>query len=341
MVEQKDNIYRIGSFNLHNIGMSAFTNERNLEKIAEIIKDEALDIVALQEVLSEGKIFSKDDVPSRSKKKDLLTYLGGNNSWGFEWAYSGDESNRHEGYAFLWNRKRVGLATAEVVRYGKKTQRHYIPRMIKVNRSDMKRQPFFARFVPNNSNFEIRLLCVHTYYGDDTAEDRMIRQHELDVLMKEIYPQIADKNFQNAYPRYTILLGDYNAELVTDDKRQAIIERNAYRRSQNTKIPMFMKTDGNGCVESELYGVKIKTTQDQLTTLKLKNPDSTDEKFEERGYASNYDHFSYDEDAIGDVINKDNKPQRIDLVRKYYNDDFEKYYKEISDHIPIVIELKI
>ena len=33
-----DKIYRIGSFNLHNIGISAFTNSRNLEKIAENYK---------------------------------------------------------------------------------------------------------------------------------------------------------------------------------------------------------------------------------------------------------------------------------------------------------------
>lgn len=338
-----DKIYRIGSFNLHNIGTGAFTNERDLEKIATIIKSEKLDVVALQEVLTEGKIFTKDDLPSSITKKNIISYLGGPEHWGFEWAFSGDESIRHEGYAFLWNKDRLDLSTAEIIRNGQKFTRIYRPRMIKVNKQNMRRQPYFARFTPHGkaggSNFEIRLLCVHTYFGDDNLTDRLIRQNELDVLLTDIYPQMADMNFQNSLPRYTIILGDYNAELVTDENIKAVAERNAHRRSIGMKIPVAMKTNGAGGVYSEKYGVIVKTTQDQLTTLKLKNPDSTEEILEERGYANNYDHFSYDEQAIGHVIN--NKPRRIDAVRVYCNDNYEEYFKKISDHIPIVMELKI
>lgn len=94
-----EKIYRIGSFNLHNIGTGAFTNDRDLEKIAKIILTEKMDVVALQEVLTEGKIFTKDDLPSKITKRNIITYLGGPEHWGFEWAFSGDESVRHEGYA--------------------------------------------------------------------------------------------------------------------------------------------------------------------------------------------------------------------------------------------------
>lgn len=338
-----DKIYRIGSFNLHNIGTGAFANERDLEKIANIISEEKLDVVALQEVLTEGKIFTKDDLPSSITKKNIISYLGGPEHWGFEWAFSGDESIRHEGYAFLWNKDRLDLSTAEVVRNGQKFTRVYTPRMIKVNHKDMKRQPYFARFTPHGkaggSNFEIRLLCIHTYFGDDNFADRMIRQNELDVLLTDIYPQMADANFQNALPRYTILLGDYNAELVTDKNIAAVAERNAYRKSIGMKIPAVMKTDGMGVVHSDRYGVDVLTTQDQLTTLKLKKQDGTDEEFAERGYASNYDHFSYDKKAIGHVVAK--TPQRIDAVRLYCKDDFQEYFKKISDHIPVMMELKI
>ena len=79
-----DKIYRIGSFNLHNIGISAFTNSRNLEKIAEIIS--TFDVIALQEVLSEGKIFTSEDLPSNIAKSNILSYLGGSKHWGFSWA---------------------------------------------------------------------------------------------------------------------------------------------------------------------------------------------------------------------------------------------------------------
>ena len=84
----------------------------------------------------------------------------------------------------------------------------------------------------------------------------------------------------------------------------------------------------------------IKTVQYELTTLKKRYDELDDqEQFADRGYASNYDHFSYDEKRIGDVIYK--KPRRIDAVRQYCKDDFEEYYKTVSDHIPIVMELKI
>lgn len=338
-----DKIYRIGSFNLHNIGTGAFTNDRDLEKIATIIQNEHLDVVALQEVLTEGKIFTKDDLPSSITKRNIISYLGSPEHWGFEWAFSGDESVRHEGYAFLWNKDRLDLSTAEIMRNGQRFTRVYTPRMIKVNRQNMRRQPYFARFTPQGkaggSSFEIRLLCVHTYFGDDNVADRIIRQNELDVLMKDIYPQVADMNFQNSLPRYTILLGDYNAELLTDNNAGAVLERNVYRNSIGMKIPATLKTDGTGSVYSEKYGVTVKTTQDQLTTLKLKNEGSTDEVFADRGYASNYDHFSYDEEAIGHVVKKE--PRRIDAVRTYCGDDFEEYFKKVSDHIPIVMELQI
>ena len=229
-----------------------------------------------------------------------------------------------------------------MTRNGTTFERVYTPRMIQTNGKDMRRQPYFARFtpqgIPGGSSFEIRLLCVHTFFGDDNSDDRIIRQNEINTLLTDIYPQVADWNFQNALPKYTVLLGDYNAELVTDDNKLAVEERNAYRRREKIKIPAVIATDGQGDVYSDRYGVTIKTVQDQLTTLKKKdNSDSAD--FLERGYASNYDHFSYDESAIGHVIK--NKPRRVDAVRKYCGDDFEEYFKTISDHIPIIMELQI
>ena len=50
--------YRFGSFNMNNMGMSAMTG-RDFDRIAEIIKRENLDVVALQEILSEGKALEK------------------------------------------------------------------------------------------------------------------------------------------------------------------------------------------------------------------------------------------------------------------------------------------
>ncbi len=337
-----DKIYRIGSFNLRNIGVGAFANSRNLEKITNIILKEKMDVVALQEVLTDGKIFTKEDLPSSITKSNIITYLGGPDRWGFEWACSGDESIRHEGYAFLWNKDRLRLSSSQVTRNGRTFERIYSPRMIQTNGKNMKRKPYFARFTPQGrqggSSFEIRLLCVHTYFGDDNVADRTVRQNEIQTLLTDVYPQVSDRIFQNAMPSYTVLLGDYNAELVTEDNRKAVEERNVYRRQNKIRIPAVISTDGKGYVHSDKYGVDVVTVQDQLTTLKTKK-ELDSEEYLDRGYASNYDHFSYDENAIGHVIK--HKPRRIDAVRKYCGDDFEEYFKTISDHIPIIMELQI
>ena len=340
-----DRIYRIGSFNLRNLGVTSFSNERNLEKIAEIIK--TLDVVALQEVLSEGKVFTEDDLPSKIVKNNILTYLGGPKHWGFSWAYSGDESNRHEGYAFVWNRDRLDFPEIEVTRNGNKYKRAFNPRMLNNNHSYMARRPYYARFSAHGkaggSNFEIRLICVHTFYGQDMLADRIIRQNELDVLLQDIYPQIQDKVYKDGNPSYTILLGDYNAELITTENMLGHEALNVYRRKNNIKIPMVMQTDGFGVVHSDRYNTDIKTVQYELTTLKKKiNEQTGEEEFADRGYASNYDHFSYDESKLKEVIQR--RGQRVDVINDKafdFNGDYELYYKTISDHIPIVIELKI
>ena len=72
--------YKIGSFNMRNLGKSALGDERDLRKIAEIIRKEGFDVVALQEVLSEGQAF----YTSTHTKNSILMELG--NDWDFMWA---------------------------------------------------------------------------------------------------------------------------------------------------------------------------------------------------------------------------------------------------------------
>ena len=114
--------YKIGSFNLRNIGKTALgkLNLRSIETIAKIISEENFDIVALQEVLSEGAALSSNFGSKETMKKDLLYELGSN--WSFAWADSRREpgisnmygfsnnDQRGEGYAFIWNNTRIQLA---------------------------------------------------------------------------------------------------------------------------------------------------------------------------------------------------------------------------------------
>ncbi|SEG39751.1 Endonuclease/Exonuclease/phosphatase family protein [Eubacterium ruminantium] len=328
--------YKIGSFNLKNIGATALgKSTKNLELIANIILKEKFDVVALQEVLSEGKAFTAEYT-----KKSILNYLGKN--WDFRWADVNTErvtDKRGEGYAFLWNKNRLQLS--KIALSNGKT-RVFNPRTIDINKEDMVRKPFYARFTPvgtlvGGPRIELRLICVHTYYGDDSNKARNIRQRELDVLLKDIYPRISDRRYGvygNGMPSYTILLGDYNVILKRPWKEKAYSEIDAKRqlegkRKMDRPAELVVDEDGDIVISRKWDNRRIKTVQDQFTTLQ---PDN------DRGYINDYDHFSYDEEQFKDVWVS---AKRIDAVRKYCKDDFTEYFKSVSDHIPIqmVIEL--
>lgn len=162
--------YRIGSFNLHNLGLTALSqgeNGRDLETIARIIQKEHLHVVALQEILSGGKAFTGIG-DKKGIERSILEKLGKN--WGFQWADVSKDGmsadNRREGYAFLWDKRMLRLVEGTLpYAYHRKETR------------EMARLPYCARF-RNLSGplIELRLICIHTHYGKDTAEDRMRRK---------------------------------------------------------------------------------------------------------------------------------------------------------------------
>lgn len=319
--------YKIGSFNMRNLGAAALgmSNERNLRKIAEIIRKEEFDVVALQEILSEGKVFTSTHYAKRS----LLMELG--SGWDFCWAEveTGD-APRHEGYGFLWNQRRLRLSTAKL---SDGTVRTYNPRILDqvIIREEMRRRPFYARFTPEGMPggcfMEIRLLCVHTFYGKDTPDDRLIRDRELDILMNEIYPQVSDRIYGNNMPAYTILLGDYNVEL-----------RRPWKENMARHAPAYLKADERDIIEtSEWRKMRIKTVQDEFTTLKKSDSQSEGDR-STGGYAHDYDHFSFEENRFEGIVMS---ARRVDAVRRYCDADFDKYLRTVSDHIPIMMEIEI
>ena len=321
--------YRIGSFNLKNLGLKSLSrgSSRDLQLIANIIKGEGFDVVALQEILSEGKALYSEAYA----KKSLLMYLGPD--WDFEWANAETTLSdvRNEGYAFVWNKKRLRLSTAKMQ---DGTIRTFYPRICRVGKENLKRRPFYARFTPEGTptrgpRVELRLLCIHAYYGSKKATDILIRQQEIRTLLTEVYPQISERIYRDDMPHYTVLLGDYNLELSRP-----------VRDAQRVSKGPFLITDKGDIVSAPEWGnYMIITKQDQLTTLK--RSEETDEVLEEgyydRGYANNYDHFSFDVNnvfkGVGVVV------KRIDAVRKYCGDDFQKYGQKVSDHIPILMDI--
>lgn len=304
--------YKIGSFNLERFGANA---KKDLAKTAEIIIEEELDVVAMQEIFSEGK-----------GAKKLLEHLARYEL--YDWdiccpdpGETKDFESRGETYAYLWNKKRFKLV--EFSKLGDK--KVFQPRI--VTRSDtgvdctyFARPPYYIRLQPLHGGFfELRLINVHIYYGDQSSTSIQRREREFNVLTKEVYPSLSTRAYGQFRTPYTIALGDYNLNIFTPSVDTSI--KNAYL------TPVVHYHNGK-------RDVHILTVQDQLTTLKL-----VDENIpSNNGYANNYDHFTYSPE----LSNFSQVSCRtIDAVEKYCNGDFAYYRNNISDHLPIVMTINI
>ena len=83
---------------------------------------------------------------------------------------------------------------------------------------------------------------------------------------------------------------------------------------------------------------EIRTVQKKKTTINLEGD----------GYASNYDHFSFNNRVETLIHDLQHDIQRIDAVHTHVKQGdeseeqkFARYKKEVSDHVPIVIELSL
>lgn len=310
--------YRIGSFNLKNFGAYP---RRDFEKIADIIRKEELDVVAFQEILSEGKGL-----------ENLLRYYVEHEfyNWDFCWASPRESSDiakigelivndsRGEGYAYIWNKQLFKLA--EFSELGRR--KSFEPRIINSMSNDVyadcsfyARTPYYIRLQPCYGGFfEFRLINLHIYFGSNTLSDVQKRQLEYETLVKDIYPAISQRRYGDFRPAYTIAMGDYNL--------------NIFRPHIPNQSSNYLQ---------EVYNFKdfqVITVQDQLTTLKTVQQSSKAES----GYANNYDHFTYSPELLHSIPIS---CHAIDAVSKYCDGDFEYYRTNISDHLPIIMEIEI
>ena len=208
---------RIGSFNLFKFSTNSM---KNLDVVARIIKDNAVDILAIQEIFSQQAL------------KHLLMHLGP--EWDGKWDSPNSRSvSAAEGYAFVWNKSRIELSK-------RKDNVKFLP--VIHNQYPHKdgialiRNPYYGRFVvKSNEMIEIRLINTHIMYSlnrevnesdmHDSSimyqSDVKMRKRELEILATKILPKIDDKTYDYQWNEvdmicrkpYTILLGDYNLNL--------------------------------------------------------------------------------------------------------------------------------
>ena len=289
--------YTIGSFNV--MKMSYQSNDetnKNYKKLAEIIKREKFDVVALQEVFSPGAI-----------KNLLIPRLNGNENWDYRWesplSLSGISA---EGYAFIWNKDKLNLINSAdnpkiYNQYRIKGNRLSGSQKKLIGAQGLLRPPYVARFTPSGtlggSNFEIRLISTHISFGraknaelfmtDPEMGKVAVRRQELATLSEQIYRMVSTKQYGDNMPSYTFLLGDYNLCLCGSESR----------------MEEFIPID-----ESRT----LRTVQREKTSLKqVKKDEVGQQEILEDYYAHDYDHFSY-ETALDEKLNL--KVSRVDAL---------------------------
>ncbi len=198
--------YRIASFNIKQFSdESAFhgngkDSKKDLDTIARIVKDNNIDIIAIQEI--RGKLAFKELISaiaygyakditasileqpwgdgksmlsSQTVGMDYLACEAGN--WAGRWTHPNSKwgtAIAEEGYAFIWNKNRVDLPV---------NKRGRVQPVIKHKKEIyFVRPPFYGRFITKDIgvNFEIRLLNTHVLYTKN-AKLKSLKDSGIDV----------------------------------------------------------------------------------------------------------------------------------------------------------------
>lgn len=313
------NQYRIASFNLYKF--SANTH-KELNIIRRIIEENNIDILAIQEIFSKAALVN------------LLRELGVSH-WDGRWASPDSKSvSAAEGYAFVWNKDRIELSRSKSGKVFEPVIHNQYPHK---DGAELIRNPFYGRFiVKDNRMIELRLINTHIMFSlnreENDSDDHdsslgkvgavTMRKREFNILASKILPKLDDKVYDYQWKEvdnicrrpYTILLGDYNLNLRESGVKDTFIDN-----------PLIVIRDANA-------EKRIVTVQKDLTTLRAK---TTEHPFID-GYKNNFDHFTYDSNRPIET-----KCWAVDIPNapSYYGGDYEKYKKDISDHLMIIMEL--
>ena len=368
---------RIGSFNVKNLSSKS---GRNLTRIAQIINDYKLDIVALQEVLESGRVIysaTTNELSGAAKGYNdmLINHLSG--WWDSVWLQpmvrgknlkylSPDQ--RGEGYALLWRKNKFEIPPP--VKDSKtgieEDQGPIIFSGYHAAKDGLRliRDPLYARLIIKEKKAaELRVLITHFIYGkpsissdqDDFELDAGaigMRKKEFHTLAGKIYNRLSkDNNVPECTAPYTLLMGDYNLNLKNSSASGAYVPSSSYEQGLAVA---FYDEGGHLVDETSAKVVNTFLSQFDLPTLNGDNANSkilkiytsqsdlSTLKRDEPSYANNYDHFSFNDTLKRQITSLDG----IRAIQEVVGDPddsaaFEEYKKTVSDHIPIIIELNI
>ena len=347
--------YVIGSFNLRDFNLQAKTRDcklvseqgtkevsRKFEKIADIIIGEKFDVVAIQEANAEIAI------------KHLTTLLNRRKNMLMEWDYRFDtprapRSARHnvtsrykdvEGYAFIWNIKRLSLLEVKNKDNPRIINQYKIKDVI--GQTDLLRDPYFIRLtakgIYGGSFFEIRLVNTHIRYAKSSLDNfcmdspKQMRINEFKMLVEDVLTHCTDLRTGENMPAYTFLLGDYNLCLsnsITGIREETKVAAKGYNRTFKT-------------VQEKATSLKKPCEREDIRDENEDEDDNLVMLLEEDYYANNYDHFTYEAKYEKQIQLNSSRVDAVDIYYRQENNSqtrLKMYRAEISDHVPIKMNM--
>lgn len=370
---------RIASFNIEKFSRQSVyyaedsESRKDIEMIAKIIRENNFDIIALQEVFHPEalkcllRVLSNEipiDVPV-SRMGSYTAQIAGfkSDKWEARWAKPRTKYNdmAAEGYAFIWNTKRIELSK-------NMKGKAFEPRIADYGHaSELVRPPLIARFNPLRSYYEIRLINTHIVFsikdedklrsnqdGELISSSTKLRNLELQILLKGIYKRFSemvvdyrgiDKYARNLVP-YTFLLGDYNLNLQDVNHVARPSECLDFDNSIgyiNGRKKMWIETVNSKKTTLRKNSLPTDNTSNRdITTVKT----DVSRSYEAEDYlANNFDHFSFDLDRLDDHDIAFPEHGVICAYENYKDDEvnnrFEQYTKKVSDHLPIFLDFNL
>ena len=256
-------------------------------------------------------IVALQEVLSEDAVKQLVKELG-ERRWDFKFDTPETYAGKSEGYAYIWNNNRIMLVddVKNPMIYKRYTS-HY-----QYGSQGLVRAPYVIRLTPIHvPEVEFRLINTHiafnksANYGEEISKADL-RRKEYDILTQDVYRLVSMQRYGDNRVAYTFLMGDYNlclsgTETKIKDTVEVYLTRNLF----------------------------LTTVQDKKTTLKQSGTVEVDDV-----YSQDYDHFTFDKCYKEKMRIKED---RVDAIGRFYNNDVELYRTEISDHVPIKIEIDL
>lgn len=313
--------YKIGSFNVRKLSGN---NKERCIKVAEVIEESLFDIVALQEILDEYAV------------ETIVKKLGPKKWEGYWDAPDKYSKQANEGYAFIWKKDKLKIVE-ETTSSGQKYKAN--PRIYNHYRAsefgrELIRNPLYGRFTADGCReganfFEIRLINTHIVFGDNSIMNVEERKKEFGILATNILPKIKDRRYGTNYSAYTLVLGDYNLNI-----KKGSSSSNIGPWGVPQIFEVIYLNDKGTITDIRKQSNVIRTSQQELTSL-TRGMEGT-----EYSYRNNYDHFTFDEKIASKCDIRTCKRVEAESL-ECCGRKIERFVKEISDNVPILIELDL